>query len=283
MRSHAANPAVEALGGGRFRVYFSSRDGENRSHVGWFEWAPETPDRILALSDQPVIGPGDLGLFDDSGTSVGCLVQVMGTRYLYYVGWNLGVLVPWRNSIGLALSEDGRVFRKLSRAPIMDRNDVDPFSLSYPWVMLDGGVWRMWYGSNLTWGPTPRDMQHVIKYAESYDGIHWVRTGHVAIPLRAPGECAIARPCVLRDGDRYRMWYSTRGEHYRLGYAESRDGVHWERKDGEVGIDVSEIGWDAEMIEYACVFQWNGRQYMLYNGNGYGRTGIGMAVMDERG
>jgi hypothetical protein len=282
MRSHAANPAAEALGGGRFRIYFSPRDDRNRSSVGCFDWTTEDPHGAPQPGDRPVIGPGDPGVFDDSGTSMGCLVEVRGTRYLYYVGWNLGVTVPWRNSIGLAVSQNGEAFRKVSRAPILDRSDVDPFSLSYPWVIVDAGVWRMWYGSNLTWGPTPRDMRHVIKYAESADGIVWVRRGHVAIPLGALGEWAVARPCVLREGDLYRMWYSTRGEQYRLGYAESRDGIGWVRKDAEVGIDVSEAGWDAQMIAYACVFAWNGRRYMLYNGNGYGETGIGLAEMDLR-
>jgi hypothetical protein len=280
MRSHAANPAAEPLGGGRFRVYFSPRDDANRSSIGCFDWEPGAPDRLPRPAEEPVLRPGDPGLFDDSGTSMGCVLEVEGTRYLYYVGWNLGVTVPWRNSIGLAVSEHGGPYRRVSRAPILDRSEVDPFSLSYPWVILDGGVWRMWYGSNLTWGPTPGDMRHVIKYAESADGVSWTRAGHVAIPLGGPEEWAVARPCVLRDGDRYRMWYSRRGERYRLGYAESRDGVRWERKDAEAGLDVSATGWDAEMIAYACVCTWNGRGYMLYNGNGYGKTGIGFAETD---
>ena len=32
------------------------------------------------------------------------------------------------------------------------------------------------------------------------------------------------------------------------------------------------------MVEYPCVFDWDGRRYMLYNGNGYGRTGVGLAL-----
>ena len=51
------------------------------------------------------------------------------------------------------------------------------------------------------------------------------------------------------------MWYSYRGDAYRIGYAESVDGLEWERKDEEAGIDVSADGWDSEMIEYPCVFE----------------------------
>jgi predicted GH43/DUF377 family glycosyl hydrolase len=78
------------------------------------------------------------------------------------------------------------------------------------------------------------------------------------------------------------MWYSYRGRSYRIGYAESDNGIEWVRKDEEVGIDVSESGWDSEMIEYPYIFDHEGQRYMLYNGNGYGRTGIGLAVLEEK-
>ena len=116
-----------------------------------------------------------------------------------------------------------------------------------------------------------------IKYAESRDGIHWDRNGIVCIGLKSETENALARPFVTKDGDLYRMWFAHKGREYRLGYAESNDGLVWERKDELAGIDVSESGWDADMIEYAFVFKHNNRNYMLYNGNNYGFDGIGLA------
>ena len=77
------------------------------------------------------------------------------------------------------------------------------------------------------------------------------------------------------------MWYSHRGETYRIGYAESEDGLAWQRKDEEAGPDVSGAGWDSEMVEYPFVFDHEGERYMLYNGNGYGKTGVGLAVLDR--
>jgi hypothetical protein len=73
------------------------------------------------------------------------------------------------------------------------------------------------------------------------------------------------------------MWYSFRGSSYRIGYAESQDGVVWDRIDHEAGIDRSPSGWDSEMIEYPYVMDKNGERHMFYNGNGYGQTGIGYA------
>jgi hypothetical protein len=278
MVSHAANPVAESLGGDRFRVYFGCRDEHNRSHVGWVEMEIGERVRVLALAGEPVVAPGPPGSFDDSGASMGCLVADGRRRCLYYVGWNLGVTVPWRNSIGLAVSDgEGEPFVKVSRAPIVDRSDVDPFSLSYPWVLREPDRWRMWYGSNLRWGAHERDMDHVIKYAESADGIHWLRDGHVALGLEEPGEYALAHPCVLREEGRYRMWYCHRGEAYRIDCAESPDGRHWVRQ-AVGGLGPSAQGWDKEMAAYPCVFRHRGRLHLLYNGNRYGREGFGLAV-----
>ena len=47
------------------------------------------------------------------------------------------------------------------------------------------------------------------------------------------------------------------------------------------GISVSEYGWDSETVEYPCVFNHNNDRYMLYNGNGYGITGFGIAVLEQ--
>jgi len=283
MQTHASNPVAEPIGGGLVRVYFSCRDRENRASIAFVEIDLDDPRRILRLSDTPVLGPGETGAFDDSGTSMGCLVKADGRTFLYYLGWNLGVTVPWRNSIGLATrdAEDDH-FARFSRAPIADRSDIDPFSMSYPWVLRDDGVWRMWYGSNLAWGSKQEDMAHVVKYAESPDGIAWERRGIVAIDFAHGGEYAISRPCVLKDAGCYKMWYSYRGDRYRIGYAESNDAVAWIRKDAENEIDVSSSGWDSQMIEYAHVFDLNGRRFMLYNGNGYGKTGFGLARMAHR-
>ena len=118
-----------------------------------------------------------------------------------------------------------------------------------------------------------------IKYARSDDGIHWRRDGRVAIDFASEQEYAISRPAVKRDGELWRMWYAYRGESYRIGYAESADGLTWTRMDQDVGIVRSESGWDSEMIEYPFVFVHGGQRYMLYNGNGYGKSGFGLAVL----
>jgi predicted GH43/DUF377 family glycosyl hydrolase len=283
MASHAANPFGAWLEDGMLGIYFTSRDTDNRSHIGFAKADPQRGFSIISVSPEPVLRPGEPGLFDDSGVAMGCILEVNGRQ----LGWNLKVTVPWLNTIGLAIGNDKtRQFRKWSRAPVMDRSEEDPFSISYPSILHENGTYRMWYGSNLHWGKTQDEMDHVIKYAESNDGFSWKRSGNIAVDLMHPNEYAISKPFVLKSKDgHYTMFYSYRGNGevttYRIGHAVSRDGLHWTRKDADTGIDVSTEGWDSEMICYPFVFEYGGETYMFYNGNGYGRTGFGLARLED--
>jgi hypothetical protein len=239
------------------------------------------------FDEQAAIAVGPLGAFDDNGATSSCVVvDDAGRVFQYYTGWNLGVTVPFYLAIGCTVSDDGgRTFTKVSQAPVLGRSSVDPFLSSSPSVLVDNGLWRMWYVSGTDWRLENGAASHryLIKYAESGDGIEWRATGRVCIDYRDSSETAIARPCVIKDTDRYRMWYCSRGTAYRLGYAESPDGLVWERKDDEAIVTPSPDGWDSEMQAYPFVFDHGGERHMLYNGNGFGATGIGHAVLDSDG
>ena len=280
-RSHAANPTPEHIEGNIFRVYFSSRDANNRSSIGYIVVDLTGDPRVLEIPSEPVLRPGDLGMFDDCGASIGCILSIGDVRYMYYMGWNLAVTVPWKNALGLAVSErPGAPFRRVSRFPIMPLDEIDPYTISYPWVLRDNERYRMWYGSNLRWGPRKEDMLHVIKYAESTDAIHWHKHDRIMIDSQSPDENAICRPSVVRDADCYRMWFCSRGDKYRIQHAVSDEGSNWTRLGRDEGIDVSPESWDSDMIEFPCVFDHGGRRFMLYAGNSFGLTGFGLAVQE---
>src|SRR5262249_52407491 len=138
----------------------------------------------------------------------------------------------------------------------LERSDADPYLTASPWVLVEEGRWRMWYVAGSPWEPTDGRARHYyhVRDAGAADGLGWLGKGVVSIDYASPAEYAISRPCVVKDSDRYRMWYASRGSAYRIGYAESADGIRWERRDREAGIDVSETGWDSQMIAYPCVF-----------------------------
>lgn len=279
--SHVALPVLDSTAGGDPLLYFSTRDRQGRSRVGRGRLVAGSGDWRLDVETAPVLDLGSLGAFDDAGVTPSCLVSVGEERYLYYTGWTLGVTVPFYFYVGLAVSIDGgATFRRASRAPILERSDTDPYLTASPWVLIEAGVWRMWYVSGVEWtlvAGKPRHRYH-IRYAESRDGVAWARAGQVCVDFAAPDEYAFGRPCVARTSDgRYHMWYSCRGDRYRIGYAESTDGLVWQRRDPVGGLDPAPGGWDAEMVEYPLVFPDAGRWCMLYNGNDYGRTGLGVA------
>ena len=286
MKTHASNPVPYIIDEekGIVRIFFSCRNINNRSSVAFVDVDFNDDFKILRIADEPVLKAGDPGYFDDDGVSVSWVIPVNGKFYLYYLGWNLRVNVPWLNTIGLAISDtiDGP-FEKYQKVPILDRSNEDPFTVSYPCVIFDQGIYRMWYGSNLGWGKEQDQMAHVIKYAESKDGINWKRTNEVHIPFVHKGEYALSKPCVVKFPDGYKMWYSYRAseqsDRYRIGMAVSDDGYKWIRKDNEAGIDVSEEGWDSLSIEYPNAFRLNNKLYLLYNGNEYGKTGFGIAQL----
>jgi hypothetical protein len=280
--THAALPVVLATGSGQ-RMYFSSRDQQGRSRIGWADLAADGSHEPRHFSASAVLEPGELGTFDDAGVTSSCAVKLRDRVYLYYTGWSLGTSVPFYLNIGAAVSDDGESFRRLSRAPLMERTDAEPFLTASPWILIENAVWRMWYVCGTGWTQTsagPRHHYH-IRYGESLDGLVWRRTGAVSIDYSGPDEYAFGRPCVVRDGSKYRMWYSCRGRSYRIGYAESADGIEWHRMDDRAGIDIADSGWDSEMVTYPCVVPASGGWRMFYNGNGYGRTGIGVASADR--
>jgi predicted GH43/DUF377 family glycosyl hydrolase len=279
--SHAWVPTPDLLGEGYVRVYFAGRNADNLSEVGAFTIHLDEPEKILDVTPIPLLELGPLGAFDDSAVLPAWIVSHNGAKHLYYVAWMQGKRVPFYASIGSAISRDGgKSFTKVSRAPMLARSDIDPYFTAAPCVHVEDGRWRLWYTTNTQWrlvdgAPLPK---YHIKYAESDDGVTWRRAGVVAIDFKDDGEYAISRPWVVREDGLYRMWYSYRGKTYRIGYAESDDGVSWRRMDDMAGIDVSSSGEDSEMIEYAAVIRHQDRRFMFYNGNNYGAGGIFLAT-----
>jgi hypothetical protein len=191
----------------------------------------------------------------------------------------------------LAISEDGgTTFRRAFEGPIMDRTKDEPHIVVTPHVIVEDGIWKMWYCGATEWkvvnGVT--EPQYLIKYAESSNGVDWRRDNQVVIHYKDEEE-AIGRPVVVHEDGTYKMWYSYRSindyrknpeRSYKIGYAESKDNVEWVRKDEQVGVTLSDEGWDSEMMAYPYIVDFKDKRYLFYNGNGFGRSGFGYALFE---
>ena len=292
MASHASLPLPDKVSENVLRIYFATRSKENKSSITFVEVEADDPARILYVHDKPVLSPGKLGAFDDDGVGPYSLVTKGSKKYLYYGGVNASITVSCRNAIGLAVSEDnGLTFERICEGPVVDRNQHEPYFTAAADVMRCSDHWKMWYGSGTGWvvingKPEPR---YQIKYGRSSDGINWSRDNTVCIEYKLEGEANV-RPCVVLEDGIYKMWFCYRGsldyrtdksQSYRLGYAESKDGTRWIRKDEEVGITRSAEGWDSAMMCYPYIYQHRGRKYLFYNGNGFGESGFGYATLED--
>lgn len=274
------------------RILYSARDADGRAFIRAITVDRDDPARILHAGPESVMGRGEPGTFDEDGVMSNCVVREGNRVLLYYNGWNRRVSVPYHNAIGLAVSDDGgETFQRLYRGPILDRTATEPFIAVTPWVLapspMTGNRWRMWYSSGMRWLNVDNKWEsvYVIKHAHSADGRAWERPGDVCVPPQHEGE-ALASPTVLLDRGIFKMWYCFRGsvdfrtgpEAYRIGYAESSDGVRFTRMDDAGGLNRGSEDWDFQMQCYPHVVTVDGRRLLFYNGNAFGQAGFGYAL-----
>lgn len=291
-RSHAQVPKAYKIDEKIMRIYFGTRDDKYRTRTTFIEVDSENLKEIKYIHDKPVMELGKLGSFDDRGVMPACIFKDTGRILMYYTGWNMDITVSYRLSIGLAESKDGGItFTRISSGPIIDRSIHEPYSVCQPYVIKENGTYRMWYSSFTKWelikGKT--EPFYNIKYAESPDGINWNLTGITCLDYDERTD-ALGNPYVWKENGVYKILYAFRRNinyrqdkttSYRIGYAESSDGIHWVKKEDETGIDVSAEGWDSEMIAYPNMCNENGRNILFYNGNGFGRSGFGYAILEK--
>jgi predicted GH43/DUF377 family glycosyl hydrolase len=278
------------------RVYFSCRppadaNGQYVSYSAWVDLDRRDLFRVLRVSDQPILGLGQLGDFDEFGTYPVSVIRDGARVLAYYGGWTRCESVPFNVGIGVAASHDGGVtFERLGRGPVLPYSPDEPYVLSGPKIRRFDTTWSLWYIAGRKWKMVDGRAEPVyrIRMATSADGMHWHKHNQDLIAPRIEEDEAQASPDVFFEGGKYHMFFCYRysahfrgkANGYRIGYASSHNLTDWVRDDSKAGIDVSDDGWDSEMISYPHVFALDGKTYMAYLGNQVGRNGFGLAVLD---
>jgi len=292
INSHAQMPTVQ-IRDDHLRIYFSTRPSAGCSVPAFIDVDIDDPTRVRRICERPLLEPGQAGSFDEHGMMPTMLVEEGNDLLLYYTGWSrLAGKAAYNNSSGVAISRDaGDTFKRLFPGPVLSRTHNEPFSATLSWIIRDqSGTWHMWYSTGTEWVPGDERLEpvYLICYARSRDGVEWARSGATIIPVLSPLE-AQSRPTILHRGGAWHMWFCYRGSQqfrggasaYRMGYARSTDLRTWERDDAAAGIDVSDSGWDSQMVAYPCVVETPAGVLMFYNGNGFGASGIGWAKLNE--
>jgi predicted GH43/DUF377 family glycosyl hydrolase len=277
------------------RVYFCSRpasgpDGNYVSYLSFIDLDRSNLLSVVNICKEPLLGLGGYGTFDEFGTNPVSAIRVGGEVRVYYAGWTRCESVPFNAAIGMAVSHDGGdTFRRLGEGPVLSYSPDEPFLLGSPRIRHFNGHWQLWYVAGKEWLRVAGKPEPIykIRLATSSDGINWVKHGQdLLADTLGEHECQACADVLYRDG-KYHMFFSYRRSHdykgseggYRIGYAVSADMLNWTRRDELAGMQVSESGWDSEMVNYPHVFELDGETYMLYQGNGMGRTGMGLAKL----
>ena len=280
------------------RVYFSCRppadaNGQYVSYSAYVDLDRANLFRVLNVSEKPILNLGGLGEFDEFGTYPVSVIRNGQEIRAYYAGWTRCESVPFNVAIGAATSSDeGKTFTKLGNGPILSYSPDEPFVLSGPKIRKFNNTWYLWYIAGRKWKIVDGRAEPVykIRMATSDDGISWEKVNKDLIESRIEGDEAQASPDVFYANGKYHMFfcyrfsihYRGKENGYRIGYASSVNLIDWVRDDSKAGIDVSEQGWDSEMISYPHIFELDEKTYLAYLGNGVGREGFGLAVLDGR-
>lgn len=281
----ALTPTPILINANTIRVYVGFRDEHGVSRIGFVDVDANNPSIIKNVSKKTVLDVGLPGTFDDNGLILGDLLEINNKLYMYYVGFQLVEKVKFLAFTGLAISSDGgNTFKRYAKVPILDRCDNETYIRAIHCVIIEDGVWKIWYASGDDWEriketPYPK---YNIRYLESPDGINFAKRSVLCIDTQG-NEYRIGRPRVYKRKNKYMMFY-TKGSldgDYMAGYAQSEDGKEWTRKDSELGITLSRTGWDSKSLCYPCIIEYKDNVYMFYNGNDMGKDGFGYALLEE--
>lgn len=280
------------------RVFFCCRPAPdaNRQFVSRFAYVDlDRADlfRIIKIADRPLLPLGDLGTFDEFGTYPVSVCRDGSGLIAIYGGWTRCESVPFNISLGLARStDDGNSFTKYGPGPVLSHSADEPFTITSPKIRRYGDIWYLAYTAGRRWIRCPDGRAEIIyklRIATSPDLVNWTRLNRDLIVSKLGDDEAQACPDILFANGKYHMFYcyrhgldfrTNKDKSYRIGYASSLDLIHWERDDARINLNPSETGWDSEMVAYPTVFELDGHTYMLYAGNGVGKTGFGIAVLE---
>ncbi len=279
------------------RIYFSTRaidrNGKYLSHIAFVDMKKNLRD-IIRVSDSTVIPLGELGTFDEHGIFPMSVMRHGDAVYGYTSGWSRRVSVSVETCIGLAISRDGGLtFERTGPGPVLAASLHEPCLVGDGFVKLIDGVFHMWYIFGTGWKKyatdAAPDRTYKIGHATSNDGVNWAKEeSRQIVPDRLGPDESQALPTVVQIGQRLHMFFcyresfdfrNAKGRGYRIGHSWSDDMINWVRDDDAPTLNGTPGEWDSDMQCYPHVFVSDGKFYLLYNGNEFGRLGFGLAEL----
>jgi hypothetical protein len=285
----AQGPQILEMGT-RFRLYFSTRffdsDALPVSKVLYLDFAPGFNEAISALGEVK-IQDGALGGFDQHGIFP-FHPYVIDSKYFLALtsGWKRMQNVDIDMSIGQAISLDGEHFARNGNGPLITSAPKEPFLVGDPFVLRSKESYSLFYIFGTKWIDVGSSTERTYKIGRmiSEDGFNFnrVNLGEQVIPDTIENE-AQAMPSVVKIKNIYHMFYCYRSSFdfrdgganaYRLGHATSNDLKVW--KTSHSILPSKFPAWAEEMQCYPHVRVIDNCLHLFYNGNSFGKNGIGL-------
>lgn len=232
------------------RIYFSQRINKI-SFINYIE-VKKSNFKVIYKNKTPVLSPNLEGTFDDCGVMSSCMVH----DKMYYTGWNVCKNETYRHAIGTAtFNEKKNIFERDNIGPLIDRSVNVPFLANSPFI--DSKNNHLYFCNGTGWigfFPTYNICRcNLVKNSWEFD--------HGFTPL---GSKRHATSRIFKNNDDFYFAAKTKDSSYKI----------W--CNGKIVLEPSgKSKWDSDMTCYPFIFE----NYMFYNGNGYGATGIGVAEL----
>ena len=211
-------------------------------------------NRWVKYEGGPVLGGGDLGTVFD------IFVMKDGNEYIMFSSWR-----PKR-SVAISKSADG--LQWTMPEIVLPPNEPTDWEddINRPAVVRKDGIYHMWYTGQY------KSKNSYIGYATSRDGKNFVRQNDrpVISPTEPWEKVAVMCPHVIWDEKEkvFKMWYSG-GEQYEpdaIGYAVSKDGLHWDKRPTPVFMADMSREWEQYKVTACQVIKRKNDYLMFYIG-----------------
>ena len=201
--------------------------------------------------NSPVLGGGDLGTVFD------IFVLKDGKEYIMYSSWR-----PKR-SVAVSRSTDGKIWSTPETVLGPTNETYWEDDINRPAVVKKDGLYHLWYTGQA------KSTNSWIGYATSTDGKNFTRKSDqpVLSPTEPWEKVAVMCPHVIWDEQEkiYKMWYSG-GEQYEpdaIGYATSKDGLHWDKRLQPVFVADPSKEWEKYKVT-ACQVVKRKKDYLMF-------------------
>jgi hypothetical protein len=233
------------------RIYYSIRINK-KSYINYIEVLKKNL-KVSYINKKPVFFPGKDGLFDDAGVMPSCIEK----NKLFYTGWNTRKTVPYSHAIGVAeFNESKNIFERINDWPVLDRSEGVAYLANSPFVKDN----KMWFCNGSGWeGNFPK---YNISLAKKYKN-QWKFSKKI---IGKKNE-ACSRPFVCSFG----IFFAKKNKikNYEI-FLLSKNKIKKIIKKSNGSC------WDSDMTCYPCLYN----NLIFYNGNNYGQTGIGVAIIE---